>query len=213
MSSTQTRIGDVLTAGGVFVAFGMMSAPVTARALFEYPAEQRPIYGEFGNHYFGPIHGTAMMEEDHAAVSPTAVSHRIGAGAKNGKQDVELEQDGVAWLDAAMGRINELASLDAAWFGDDRVAPTREAIQDTEALVRKIGMEDFPERPIIGLDADGAFSILLRTDDFIADMSVFGDGTYSYFAKAPEGIASADAAKITGPLPIDLRLILPVSPA
>lgn len=64
-------------------------------------------------------------------------------------------------------------------------------------------------KPRIGLDGDGSVSFMfVRDERAIADITVAGDKTYSFYAHMGNHVASSDDALIGWGIPSDLLSIL-----
>lgn len=109
----------------------------------------------------------------------------------------------------ALARIRHLAELEARWDGTDVAAPNAAAIRDAAILITKLANAGAALRPRIGLESDGSVGFtFFREGQPIADMTIPGDDTYSYFAQADGPAASDDDAHLELPIPRDLLDIL-----
>ena len=107
----------------------------------------------------------------------------------------------------AIERIRRLGLKKAGWKGECSIPATETARDDAIALVRKIAAARVPI-PFIGLDADGDFTFCWDTDDMAVDLSVYGDGTYSYFGEKADKRIGSDASSISNGLDAALIEIL-----
>lgn len=105
-------------------------------------------------------------------------------------------------------RIDYLAAQPADWKGPGSVPATEVVASDSKILLFKLSRAEMTP-PFIGLDADGDLTFAWNNNHFVCDMSIYGDGTYSFFAKSERGEASADEAKIDEPLPSSLLEVFP----
>lgn len=109
----------------------------------------------------------------------------------------------------ALARIRHLGALGAGWDGTDVDAPNPDAMSDGMTLITKLANAGASLRPTIGLESDGTLGFAFYRDDrVIADMTIPGDKTYSYFAQNGGPPASCDDARIGSPIPRDLLDIL-----
>lgn len=83
-------------------------------------------------------------------------------------------------------RIRELRLYTENWDGMGAIVPTEQAIDDAETFLRSLPIEQI-EAPHIALAADGEINFFWETDKIRMDLGLFGDGTYSYFAKSSDG--------------------------
>ena len=109
------------------------------------------------------------------------------------------------WYFSVARRLKELSSKQNGWKGVDSVAPRDSSLKSAHVLLRKLAQEGIDRRPAIGLDHEGTFSFLWLDTDVKADLTVYDDGTYSFFVKSDGHSASVDDASITEPL--DSRLL------
>lgn len=109
----------------------------------------------------------------------------------------------------ALGRLRYLGTLDAGWDGTDVAAPIPTAIQDAMALIVELVNAGAAAKPRIGLDSDGSISFtFFRDGRAIADFTIPGDKTYSFYARIRDHVASMDDARIGWSIPRDLLSIL-----
>ena len=104
------------------------------------------------------------------------------------------------WYDDRAERIEILSGHSDGWKGPDSYAPKIEAKRCALEMLRKLAQARIPRRPLIGLDFEGTFSFSWLDQDVSVDLTVYGDGTYSFFASSAERSASADDEPITKPL-------------
>lgn len=112
-------------------------------------------------------------------------------------------------LPRAVARIAYLRSLEADWQGDGSSPASREALIDATSLLEKISLE-IPETPLpsIGMESEGIIVMSWNSAGLVGSLSVFGDGTYSYFVRAAGRTARDGAARISDPLAARFREIL-----
>ncbi len=83
----------------------------------------------------------------------------------------------------AIETIRELALLKDGWKGEGSIAAPRKVTDDAEQFARFHLKDQDIEPPFIGLDADGDITFFWKTEKVIMDLSIYGDGTFSYFAE------------------------------
>lgn len=109
----------------------------------------------------------------------------------------------------AHNRLRQIASLPEDWDGSGIAAPHQAAIKDASALIVQLAHAGIRLRPRIGPDSDGSISFLFMDgENPLADMSIFGNGTYSFYAERGERTAMSDEVHIGGPVPDELVAIL-----
>ncbi len=104
------------------------------------------------------------------------------------------------WYKDRVERIEILSGHSDGWKGPDSHAPEIEAKRNALEMLRKLAMAGIPRRPSVGLDFEGTFSFSWLDQDVGVDLTVYGDGTYSFFASSADYSASADDEPITKPL-------------
>lgn len=67
-------------------------------------------------------------------------------------------------------------------------------------MLRKLAIDGSVRRPSIGLDFEGTFSFAWFDAGTSADMTVYGDVTYSFFVSRGNRSTSADDERIDEPL-------------
>lgn len=105
-------------------------------------------------------------------------------------------------------QISHLSSKLVGWKGANSVAADEHSVRDAIALARKLVQERISKYPAIGLDEDGSFTFYWKDPDFVIDLSVYGDGTYSFFARCGDKSYSVDEAHIADPINRELRSVL-----
>ena len=109
-------------------------------------------------------------------------------------------------LSRAIDRLSFLRSLQDGWLGVDSLAASEETGKEAASLLRKLAIEipDAP-LPVIGLDTDGTIVMTWTRDGLAGSLTIYGDGTYSYFVRRGEKVAKNPEARISKPL--DRKLI------
>jgi hypothetical protein len=114
---------------------------------------------------------------------------------------------------AAWERIRILGTYEDGWKGPGSVGASQQAVDDAETLAFQLfeGNDVIPPR--IGLASDGEFVFSWNADGVVIDLSVVGDGTYSFYAQAGKETFLEDAAPIDRRLPERLLAALRASQA
>ncbi|MDD9731669.1 hypothetical protein PVW46_17330 [Mameliella sp. AT18] len=94
-------------------------------------------------------------------------------------------------------RINELAEKRFGWKGPDSASMLNRVREHSLHFLSKLGLEGVDRRPSVGLDFEGTLSFSWADDELQADLTIFEDGTYSYYAKNGTMSASADEASLS----------------
>lgn len=109
------------------------------------------------------------------------------------------------WHFEIASEMRALASKPDGWKGADSHSASISALHRAQDLLWKLSVEKVERRPAVGLDHEGTFSFMWMDDEISADLTVYEDGTYSFFAKGPNSMAMVDDASIAEPL--DRRLL------
>lgn len=117
----------------------------------------------------------------------------------------QVQQAPREWYFELSERLVELSKKDDGWKGDDSVAASEATLKYARDLLWKLAQEGIDRAPKVGLDYEGTFSFMWFDEDVKADLTVYGDGTYSFFAKDHSLDAAVDEARISEPL--DGRLL------
>ena len=112
-------------------------------------------------------------------------------------------------LPRAIARLGYLRGFGDGWKGPGSAAVTVEAFIDAKSLLKRIAAVA-QERPLpkIGLDSDGVVVMSWGGPELHGSLSVFGDGTYSYYLRGRGDPAKNGEIRISDPLPVDLLRVL-----
>lgn len=101
-----------------------------------------------------------------------------------------------------LSRIRELGTYENGWNRPDSVAPSFTTVNDAEQFARALDLNSI-HLPNIGAADDGEITFLWNLGDgFYMDLGFVGNGSYSYFARLPNGEEIIiDKAPIKLPLP------------
>ncbi|MGH6793881.1 MAG: hypothetical protein ACREDD_07545 [Methylocella sp.] len=90
-------------------------------------------------------------------------------------------------IDAAISQIEEFRSRKDGWKGPNSLGPTERTIDDAKTFAEVVLADSMIEPPHIGLAADGEITFFWQNPKITIDLTIAGDGTYSYFAKLVAG--------------------------
>lgn len=114
-----------------------------------------------------------------------------------------------AWLLPAAEKVYGFLELADGWKGADSLAPVDQTASEAIDLLWQLSAEIAGlQQPAISVDEDGAICLHWRIADLLATMTVYGDGTYSFYAEAGELSAKSDSEMVGFPLPASLASIL-----
>lgn len=101
-----------------------------------------------------------------------------------------------------LSRIRELGTYENGWNRPDTIAPSIKAMNDAEQFARALDLP-FIHFPNIGAADDGEITFLWNLKNgFYLDLGFVGNGSYSFFAKLPNGDEIiVDKAPVKLPLP------------
>lgn len=114
-----------------------------------------------------------------------------------------------AELKRSLGRLNYLRSLSDGWLGADSLGATNATGREAAELLKRLH-HDAPSAPlpVLGLDTDGTIVMSWSQQELVGSMTIYGDGTYSYFVRRGRASAEDVEALIEEPLGENLRLLL-----
>jgi len=119
-----------------------------------------------------------------------------------------LDRNMVEGVDVSgVERVLQLAEKEPGWKGKDSQAAEEKAILAALELLDKFAQEDVPI-PSVTLHSDGSFGFSWTQGGLVADISIFGDGTYSYNALRDGKMAKSGNRRASEPLRPDLLAIL-----
>lgn len=105
-------------------------------------------------------------------------------------------------IEAAIERLDHLATKEAGWKGPDSVSMPETVRDATETFLRANFGSGWMPSLFIGLDADGDVTIFAKTKQITMDLSIGTDALYSFYADLPNGrIASGEDIRVSEPLP------------
>lgn len=106
------------------------------------------------------------------------------------------------WHDAAVRAVLRYSQMADGWKGEGSVAPHHQAVNDALDLAFQIASE-MPDiaSPIIGADDEGYYSLFWSEDEAAATISIYGDGTFSFFAEYGDVEVASDQEYIGSPIP------------
>lgn len=112
-------------------------------------------------------------------------------------------------LKRSLGRLNYLRTLPDGWLGEDSVGSSEDVGIQAEQLLRRMRKEaPSAPLPVLGLDTDGTIVMSWSAGGLTGSMTIYGDGTYSYFVRRGGEVARASEAGINEPIAETLRLLL-----
>jgi hypothetical protein len=112
-------------------------------------------------------------------------------------------------LKRSLGRLNYLRSLPDGWLGGDSCGASEDTGKQAEKLLRRIRREvPSAPLPVLGLDTDGTIVMSWSRGDLVGSMTIYGDGTFSYFVRRNAASAKNINAMIDQPLGKDLTDLL-----
>ncbi len=96
------------------------------------------------------------------------------------------------------------------WNGPDSIGPSDKAREEAEQFANSLDL-DAIHPPEIGLADDGEINFFWDVNNLYLDLGFFGNGTYSFYAKLPNGEEIIeDSALITQPLPENISYHLKI---
>jgi hypothetical protein len=114
-------------------------------------------------------------------------------------------------FERAEQRLYALASIDADEGFGDLAKPSEAIVREAGAILRKLAaLGTGPFLPDLGLDADGTIVLTFHPDRcaVIGSLSVFGDGTYSFYVEYGDQSTEHGEAPISEPIPLQLQEFL-----
>lgn len=166
----------------------------------------------FASGFSPDAHGTVLREVIIQEHMPRNRYEPISSSAPAAESIVFTQ--GSAWQADAHAKMDAYVGLADGWRGEDSVAPSEIAIADANTLIRQIASEmPNTSMPLIGADADGIISLFWNEAGLLATISIYGDGTFSFYAESGadgEGVltAKSDAEAIGEPLTLSLLQVM-----
>lgn len=109
------------------------------------------------------------------------------------------------WARSAIEKIETYADATDGWRGEGSHAPSAQTLRESAELLLQIAGEmPYLFGPLISVDDDGFACLYWNCADFVATISVYGDGTYSFFSEGYGITARSDSTDVGAILPQDL---------
>ena len=90
-----------------------------------------------------------------------------------------------------------LSKKQDGWKGPESQGAIPLAFEHASHMLRKLALEGIDRRPFVGLDYEGTFSFAWFDGKLNIDLTVYDDGTYSFFGTDGVRSASADDARLS----------------
>ena len=123
-----------------------------------------------------------------ADVASTSADSSVPVGAS-------LTYEG--WHTEVSERLAILSEKQDGWKGPESQGAMPLAFEYANRMLRKLAVEGIDRRPSVGLDYEGTFSFSWSGGDLKIDLTVYDDGTYSFFATDGVRSATADDALVS----------------
>lgn len=112
------------------------------------------------------------------------------------------------WHFSSAQRIKDLSSKEDGWKGADSHSPTANMYELAIKMLSKLAREGIDRAPSIGLDYEGTYSFSWSDDAITVDVTIYDDGTYSFYASDANSSSVVDDANLSGPLHSRLLSVL-----
>ena len=112
------------------------------------------------------------------------------------------------WYLEVKDSIEALGDRQDGWKGPDSFAPNEHAKRNAHQMLRNLATAGISRQPRIGLDFEGTFSFSWFDDYVSGDLTVYDDGTYSFFISNKHDSAGSDEEPLDSPLDSGLLGIL-----
>ena len=108
-----------------------------------------------------------------------------------------------------IAQVRELGTLSDEWRGPESIGPQKNAVNDAETFIRMYYTDEPIAKPSISAASDGEINFYWKTPLVRMDLSIFGDATYSYFARTIDGRSfRGDNIPVYRKLPDELIILL-----
>lgn len=105
------------------------------------------------------------------------------------------------WHHELKQRIDKLSNHQDGWKGPESIAPNADATRYANEFLEQLVNVNIKNQPMVGLDYEGTFSFCWNDDQVSGDLTVYDNGTYSFFISNNRGrTASAEEDRIGDPL-------------
>lgn len=108
-----------------------------------------------------------------------------------------------------ISKVRKLSKYPNDWCGNGSLKASIEAINNAEEFIRSlISIDKDIEPPYISLASDGEINFWWKLPKITLDLGLFGEGTYSYYAKLPDTELLKDDVPISEKLPDEILAAL-----
>jgi len=195
-----------------FVAMSAISsAPVVANAapaVLGSHARERSV----STSYYKP----SLTDVTHQAFSVTELEASDEAIQIEDRQDLLNSdwEEGLGrsseWASCYM-QLENVATLEKGWDGDESLPASDEAVMDAEFLLRQLEeVGGNSVAPMVGLDSDGYIVLTWDEGELTGSLSVYGDNTFGFFVERGGVSVKSGEVQIEAPLPVNLLKVLTI---
>jgi len=104
------------------------------------------------------------------------------------------------WYAEVHERVDALSLKEDGWKGADSFAASDKAYYFTLKFLTKLAQERIDRVPAIGLDYEGTYSLSWSDENIAVDITIYEDGSYSYYASDGNHSVTVDDASLTDTL-------------
>lgn len=109
----------------------------------------------------------------------------------------------------SLGRLNYLRTLTNGWLGEGSFGASTETGREAEDFLKRLRREaPTAPLPVLGLDTDGTIVMSWSGNGLTGSMTIYGDGSYSYFVRRDGTTARDSEAQINRPIREPLKRLL-----
>ena len=148
---------------------------------------------------------TANLGGDRVKQPETTLSPSIGTKTLTQTTSAGVNFDSPrlpVWLEAVVNKISSYDGTEDGWKGDGTFAPSASTLGEARELASQFATE-MPtiSAPSVSADDDGAVCFYWMDGQMMATVSVYGDGTYSFYAEGYDDPVRSDSEPVGEPLP------------
>lgn len=153
-----------------------------------------------------PHPSPAGFEKQNQPETTVSLHIRTKTLAAAAPASVYVDQPRLAnWLESTVTKISNYKNVADGWKGRGTLAPTAQTVDEAIELSAQFATE-MPGlvSPMISADDDGSICLYWRDGSMMATVSVYGDGSYAFYAEGYDDPARSDSEPIGEPLPSKL---------
>ena len=147
------------------------------------------------------VSSVSSLANDEYCITDPALDHALQNAPSTYIASLTSATPSSQWHHELKQRIDKLSNHQDGWKGPESIAPNADATRYANEFLEQLVNVNIKNQPMVGLDYEGTFSFCWNDDQVSGDLTVYDNGTYSFFISNNRGrTASAEEDRIGDPL-------------